>query len=165
MWLSSDYRLKQELSWTKERREKASRFLAALSTENWRNIEYRKLISIKMQKSIQEKWLDPIYREKVINSLNSTDSRKKISDGAKRRYTNVNERKKTSEKTKEKWKDPEYREMMILSQRGKYVGANNKLTGTRWAWVNRNNETKKIPLDELEHFLECGWIRGIGKKV
>jgi hypothetical protein len=54
--------------------------------------------------------------------------------------------------------------MMSDSQRGKHVGENNKLTGRKWAWINRDGIKTKVPLDDVGYFLISGWKRGIKEK-
>lgn len=54
--------------------------------------------------------------------------------------------------------------IMKMRARQKLVdrtGQNNPMFGKRFAWINKNSETKRIPLEQLDAYLVDGWIRGL----
>jgi hypothetical protein len=42
-------------------------------------------------------------------------------------------------------------------------GEKNSQYGTRWAWISKNGEVKRIPLSSLDEYTTLGWTRGIKK--
>lgn len=54
------------------------------------------------------------------------------------------------------------RDKMILSQQNiDRTGNKNPMFGRKFAWVSKRGEVKKIPLEDLDHYLNTNWIRGI----
>jgi len=51
------------------------------------------------------------------------------------------------------------------SKKGKCVGENNSQYGTKWAWVNKDTNTKKIKRDDLLDYLNKGWNCGTTEKT
>lgn len=43
----------------------------------------------------------------------------------------------------------------------KQAGERNSQYGTRWAWINKDSEVKKVRLDLLNNFINDGWHRGM----
>ena len=39
-------------------------------------------------------------------------------------------------------------------------GENNHQFGKKWAWINNGSSIRKIPLDQLDEFIDTGWKRG-----
>ena len=58
---------------------------------------------------------------------------------------------------------PETKEKMKLLKKDFGIGINNSQYGTKWAWVSKNSEVKKIKLELLNDFIDNGWVRGIKK--
>lgn len=54
----------------------------------------------------------------------------------------------------------ETKQKMREAALGKNVGEKNSQFGTRWKWVHKDSEAKRIPLSELEIYLSEGWILG-----
>jgi hypothetical protein len=83
--------------------------------------------------------------------------RKKLSDSLKQHIKQTGSHwlgRKHKEESKRK-----IGEKSAIHQKGKL----NSQYGTRWAWVSKNGEVKRIPLSTLDGYIIDGWIRGIKK--
>lgn len=57
---------------------------------------------------------------------------------------------------------PKTRDQMLLSQQNvDRTGSKNPMFGKKLAWVSKQGEVKRIPLEGLDQHLGEGWIRGI----
>jgi len=95
------------------------------------------------------------YKEFLIENKLWEEWRKKVSNGVKQHikiHGNHWSGRKHKEETKKK-----IGEKLAIAQKGE----KNSQYGTRWAWISKNGETKKIPLSVLDTYLTDGWIRGI----
>lgn len=57
----------------------------------------------------------------------------------------------TSDETKEK---------ISNSKKGTGVGELNSQYGTKWAWIHKDGEVKKIKKENLDNYLNNGWLQG-----
>lgn len=80
-------------------REKMSSNASKQMKEQWKTIAWRTYMA---QKS-EERWSDPLFREKVRNALNTTERKSKISASAKKMWSDEAIREKITQSLKESW--------------------------------------------------------------
>lgn len=98
----------------------------------------------------KKKWKNKEYRNKIVSLL--PERIKRTHKAGKLKYDNFKGKKHTK-KT---------RERMSASKKGKCVGKKNSQFGT--CWIIRNEVNKKIKIENLQIFLNQGWIRGRFKR-
>ena len=101
--------------------------------------------------------------EKIVEYLKEKglweDYRIKMSNSVKRKWEICGHPwtgRKHKESTKKK-----IGEKLSIAQKGE----KNSQYGTRWAWISKNGEVKRVPLASAENYLSDGWIRGIKKLI
>lgn len=97
----------------------------------WARSGHREKMAPIMAQNAAIGWLDPVTRQKRIES---------ISKSSKKTWASEDRRKAVSDKLKE------------------YTGERASQFGT--CWVTKDGATSKIKLDELPHYLEMGFTRG-----
>lgn len=81
--------------------------------DRWKDDSYIEYISEVCRESAKRQWADPKIREKMIESLNREEVRKKQSKSSKERWQRQDYQELISKRRKEKWDDPDFRERMM----------------------------------------------------
>ena len=123
-------------------------------------VERIKASGLKGSLAFKNKMLnDQSFKKKFSESLSKTISAGYISGdrqatGWSRSATNA------AQSAEAKAKRKETRAKLNFQQ-----AENNSQFGTKWAWVNKDQVIKKIPLADLENFVLNGWQRGLKYKI
>lgn len=112
--------------------EHKQKWIKAGHKKVWEDESFRCRVSQRLSKMLLEKWKDPIYKEKM-SDLNS------------KRFLG----KKHSRHSRDKISE---------SMKTKQDGERNSQYGK--VWVKKDEESKKIPNEFLDSYLEKGWKRG-----
>lgn len=102
----------------------------------------------KSSKHQKEKWLDVEYRENILKHL-KINMVKSHSEETKNKIRLINIGKQHSDETKNKISE---------SSKGNGVGEMNSQYGT--CWITKDSTNKKIKKDEIETYLNEGWVKG-----
>lgn len=81
--------------------------------DRWKDDSYIEYISEVCRESAKKQWADPKMREKMINSLNTEEVKRKQSESSKERWQRQDYQELISKRRKEKWDDPDFRERMM----------------------------------------------------
>ena len=81
--------------------------------DRWKDDSYIEYISEVCRESAKKQWANPEMREKMINSLNTEEVKRKQSEKSKENWQRQDYQELISKRRKEKWDDPDFRERMM----------------------------------------------------
>ena len=120
----------------------------------WENIEYRQKV---LERSFSKFWHNPEHKEKLREIQKTEKYREKLSAATKISANRPDKILRTSETSKERWKDESYRKNMSIK-------TGNFMKGTRYIHNTALEQNKKVSSDELDTFLNNGWVLGLNLK-
>lgn len=120
----------------------------------WENAEYRQKV---LERSFSKFWNNPEHKEKLREVQKTEKYREKLSVATKISANRPDKILRTSETSKERWKDESYRKNMSIK-------TGNFMKGTRYIHNISLEQNKKVSSDELDTFLNKGWVLGLNLK-